>query len=265
MSASTAEGTTAVKVETTAADGSPVVIEGEIVGPAGEENSSPGTVAVPAPAEVITSDLTKGEARKLADRIKRNLSSSVDQAEKMNKSVEDAATLMIEAYSKRIWLALDEESWEDFVSEELGEVRFRLDRAVRQSLVYRMREEAHMSQRAIAPVFGIDQKTVSNDVRQMKRELGIEAPTKVVGKDGKVYDDGDKPTKVKPIEQRFTVAVTKCETQVNALFDLSTEDGFAEAAGTIAKANRADLAKLIDSLKAVQERLQNDAPDDTEG
>lgn len=258
---------------TTTADttDAPEVIEGEIVdgtegpatdgppadqeAPAGEDNSS-GEVAVPA-AQVEKSDLTEKEARTLAGKIKKGLNGAADLTERMNKSVNDSVGLMSEAYSKRIWLALGQESWEDFVNAELGDVRVRLERGVRQSLAYQMAEQAHMTTRAIAPVFGVDQKTVSNDLRQVRRELGVEAPNKTTGKDGKKYDSTHTRTrKPRPVEERFAATVDKADVLVSDLVSLSVEDGFAEAAGAIAKSHRADIARMIDSLRGVQERLQ---------
>jgi len=252
-----------------AADETSQVIEGEIVeategpsttedAPAGEDNSS-GEVAVPdAPeAQVETSDLTEKEARTLAGKIKKGLNGAADLTERMNKSVDDSVGLMAEAYGKRIWLALGQASWEDFVNAELGEVRVRLERGVRQSLAYRMSETAHMTTRAIAPVFGVDQKTVSNDLRQVRRELGVEAPSRVTGRDGSSHPATVTRTrKPRPVEERFQTVIDKADELVQDLVALSVEDGFAEAAGAIAKAHRKDIARMIDSLRGVQERLQ---------
>lgn len=223
---------------------------------AGEETSS-GDLAVPDSKAVETSDLTEKEARSLAAKIKKGLNGAADLTERMNKSVDDSVGLMAEAYGKRIWLALGQASWEDFVSTELGEVRVRLERGVRQSLAYQMAETAHMTTRAIAPVFGVDQKTVSNDLRQVRRELGVNAPGKATGKDGKVYDKTHaRPRKQKPVEERFASAIEKADAVVGDLVAMSVEDGFAEAAGAVAKTHRAGIARLIDSLKGVQDRLQ---------
>jgi len=249
---------------TTDAANAPEVIEGEVVdgntGPEGEDKSSGADVAVPAqrePEAPQTSDLTEAQARKLADRIKKDLNGAADLTERMNKSIDGVADLMADAYSKRIWLALDAPDWETFVSTELGDVRVRLERGVRQSLVYRMAEAAHMSTRAIAPVFGVDQKTVSNDLRQVRRELGSDAaPTPTRGKDGKEYTSSSPGRKPKPIEDRFTQVIEKADKWVGDLVALSTEDGFTGLAGEVAKRHRADLARLIDALKGVQDRLQ---------
>lgn len=258
MTSATTTDEATVAVEATTTEGDSVVIEGTVVepteGPAAGEESSSTAIAVQ-PAEV--SDLSKGEARKLADKIKKGLNGAADLTERMNNSVETAAELMAEAYSKRIWLALGRDTWEDFVSSELGEVRVRLERGVRQGLVYRMVEQSHMSTRAIAPVFGVDQKTVSNDVRQIRRELGVEAPTKVRGKDDKEYAATQtRQRKPKPVTDRFAETADKVDKAIGDLVSFSTEEGFSEVAGEIAKAHRADLARWLDSLKGIQDRLQ---------
>jgi len=248
----------------------PEVIEGEIVddtqGPqgdapetSGEEGSSPAEGTEAQSAEVAeVSDLTERQARSLTEKIKKGLTSAADTHDKLNKQVGDAAELMSEAYQKRIWLALDEESWEDFVNKELGEVRYRLERSVRQSLVYQLNAgPAHMSTRAIAPVLGVDQKTVSNDLRQVKRELGVTAAP-VVGTDGKNYTEAatvPRPRKPKPIQDRFLAAIEKADQAVGDLVALSVEDGWDDAVGAVAKSHRKDIARLLDSLKGVQDRL----------
>lgn len=250
-------------------------VEGEIVentqGPAdtaGEENTSPATVPAPrveVEVEVEVSELTAKQAKALAERIKKGLTGAADSVEKMNKTVEDAATLMAEAFDKKIWLAMELPDWDAFVAAELGELRLRLERGVRRSLVYRMSDMAHMSTRAIAPVIGVDQKTVSNDLRYVRAELGIEAPAKVAGKDGKVYEgtDAPKPRKVKPLADRFVSALTKAETGVYALIDLADEEGWDEAAPVIGKPGLADVKKMIDLLRSIEKQLE-DAGEATE-
>jgi hypothetical protein len=229
----------------------------ETEAPAGEDSSSGAEAAV-----AVTSELSEKQARTLTEKIKRGLNGAVVTTDKLNQQVEGAAELMAEAYSKRIWLALGEESWDDFVGKELGEVRVRLERSVRQSLVYQLNAgPAHMSTRAIAPVLGVDQKTVSNDLRQVKRELGVTTPTPVVGQDGKTYTETSTPTvprqrRPKPILDRFEAAIEKADSAVGDLTALSVEDGWDDAVGDVRKAHKAALARLIDSLKGVQDRLQ---------
>lgn len=241
------------------------VIEGEVVasteGPATDasgENASSGVVAnVPEPE---TSELNEKQARTLTEKIKKGLTGAADTHDKLNTQVATAAELMSEAFAKRIWLALGETSWEDFVAQELGEVRYRLERTVRQSLVYQLTTgPAHMSTRAIAPVLGVDQKTVSNDLRQVRKELNV-APAPVVGQDGKTYAAAPevptpRPRRAKPIEDRFTAAIEAADKFVGDLVTLSVEEGWEQVVGAVAKTHRADIARLLDSLKGVQDRL----------
>ena len=263
---------------TTTENTAPEVIEGEIVdqteGPqadapapeadaapapaAGEDSSSgeePGTEV----AEV--SDLTEKQARTLTEKIKKGLNGAADTNDRLNKQVGDAAELMTEAYQKKIWLALGEESWAEFVNKELGEVRVRLERSVRQTISYALNTgPAHMPSRVIAPILGVDQKTVVNDLRQVKRELGVTTTTPVVGQDGKVYTETSVPAvprqrRAKPIEDRFAAAIEKADAAVGDLTALSVEDGWDDAVGAVRKTHKAAVARLIDSLKGVQDRL----------
>lgn len=273
MTTTTAE-TAAVEVETTT--GETVVVEGEIVesheGPqpnATEDNSSvvdgeavegSGEVAVrdAAPAkEVEKSDLSEAQAKRLTDRIKKAVTDTADRTTKLLDSVDSTTALMAEAYTKRIWIALGEETWEDYVNKELGEVRLKLDRAARQGLSYQLSSSAHMPTRAIAPILGVDQKTVSNDLRQVRRERGEDSAATVTAADGRTMQATQtRPRRQKPIEDRFDAALTKAEEFVNTLADISQEEGFAEAAGEVAKRQRRNLAQLADKIKAVQERIQ---------
>jgi DNA-binding transcriptional regulator YhcF (GntR family) len=239
-------------------------VEGEIVdGPSPEEG-----VDAPAPdegsqdqvnavvGEVVKPELSKAEARKLTTQIKKDLTAGADSAEKMNKSLEEAADLMAEAYGKKVWISLDHESWEAYVGAELGEVRVRLERGMRQSLVYRMAQK-ELSTRAVGAILGVDQKTVSNDLRQMQRD-GYTLPDKVQTRKGTTAKKAaPRKAKVKPIADRFTAAIEKLDGPVGDLVALTVEDGFEAAAGEVAKRHRADVARMIDSLRGVQERMQS--------
>lgn len=232
------------------------IIEGEIVdtneGPqqAGEENSS-GEVATRDTTDakpVEKSDLSKREALALTKKLKSNLQSS--------------AELLMDAYTKRIWLAFDYQSWAEYLHIEIGEYRVRLPQTERRELAARMKTEAKMSQHAIADALGWDQKTISNDLRALREEQGTGpdgAPGEgqVVGQDGKVYKETHTRARAaKPIEDRFAGVITKLDQFVGDLTAISAEEDFAEVAGSVAKTHRADIARLIDSLKGVQDRLQ---------
>lgn len=240
---------------TPAADTTAPPLEGEVLdAPAKPEPEKATENAVV--GEVVKPELSKAEARKLTAQIKKDLNSTATSAEAMNKALNEAADLMAEAYGKKVWLSLDFGSWEDYVAAELGEVRIRLERTVRQGLVYQMAQK-ELSTRAVAAIIGVDQKTVSNDLRQIRRERGEDAPSTVKTRAGKTQKTATaRKPRVKPIEDRFAAAIEKLDGPIGDLVSLSVEDGFDDVAGAIAKTHRRDVARLIDSLRGVQERMQ---------
>lgn len=102
----------------------------------------------PARCDVIAED-----ARRLTDRIK--------------VAVEGTWHLIEEAYLSRAWSALGYTSWDDYCTREFGTSRLRLPREDRQEVVASLREIG-MSTRAIAAGIGVQQKTVVNDLQQVK-------------------------------------------------------------------------------------------------
>lgn len=88
-----------------------------------------------------------------------------------------------QAYGDRDWLTLGYADWQSYVDEEFGATRLRLPFEHRQKAVTELRL-AGMSQRAIGTTLGVDQKTVSNDLRSGEE---FSSPEPVVGLDGKTY------------------------------------------------------------------------------
>jgi len=266
---STATATGPETVEVVTLTGDVVEVETREVGgtappadAAGEEKSSPGTeVAKPAkPAKAVEkSELTKAQARKLTNDIAKAVGKAADTAESLADLAAKASDLMAEAFQKKAYLALDFPSWEDYVHSELGEGRVKLDRTVRQEITYRLADQAKMSTRAIAPVLGVDQKTVSNDLRQVRRELGVEAAT-VQGTDGKNYSAPStterKPRKPsKPVNERWDAVASQVFELLDQLRSFQSEEDYESLAGQIAKAHRGDLPMWIDTIKALQKGL----------
>lgn len=89
------------------------------------------------------------------------------------------------AYAARDWDALGYADWDSYVDEEFGASRMRLPVEHRQKAVTELRL-AGMSQRAIGSALGVDQKTVSNDLRPAAGEENS-SPAAVTGIDGKTY------------------------------------------------------------------------------
>lgn len=85
-------------------------------------------------------------------------------------------------YVGRAWLALGFASWDELCDAHLG-ARIALPRSERREAVTEMRQ-AGMSTRAIGSALGVDQKTISNDLRS--EELSsVEQPARVISLDGR--------------------------------------------------------------------------------
>lgn len=90
-----------------------------------------------------------------------------------------------DAYRDRDWATLGYESWEQYVDGEFSETRVRLTADERREAVAELRF-AGMSQRAIGTALGVDQKTVSNDLRALATEENSSVgPERIVSLDGR--------------------------------------------------------------------------------
>lgn len=103
------------------------------------------------------------EAERLTDRIRYTAMSVRDGVEKLQQ-------LVTEAQEGQAHLALGYPSWTAYIADVMGEDPLRLrDREERREVVSWLAGQG-MSTRAIAPVVGVDQKTVSNDLRSPREE-----------------------------------------------------------------------------------------------
>jgi DNA-binding Lrp family transcriptional regulator len=194
---------------------------------------------------VEKSELTPGDARKLTARLRTGLENSIE--------------LFVTAYSKRIWLALGHASWQEYLDAELGDLRVSFPREDRKRMVAQMvQPPSKMSTRAIASALGVDQKTVSNDLAELRAEGVISVPSTRVGVDG-VEQSAEKaertvdPEKVAAkFVERVTRVFEKLDGFVGDLTDLSNDDLWEQEAGQIAQRHRADMARLLDSLNRGQ-------------
>lgn len=196
---------------------------------------------VPAPAPVEEkSSFTRAKATKLVEKLKG--------------SVEASAELFIEAYKGRIWLALDHASWADFLNAELGELRPRLPKAQRLELVASLKTEAKMSQTAIADALGVDQKTVSTDLREL-REQGNEAGSqRSVGQDNKEYGGTrEGVVRTKSFEKKADEAFGRLDKAIGDLTELTAENEYEEELGRIASKYRSDVGRAMAFLGALRD------------
>lgn len=97
-------------------------------------------------------------ARKITERLRL-------QATNYQEAREKVLATLAEARDGGAAELLGYVSWTAYMAEVFGDAPLRLERDARQELVAELAAEG-MSTRAIAPIVGVDQKTVSNDLRQ---------------------------------------------------------------------------------------------------
>lgn len=144
--------------------------------------------------------LSPGEAQRLTQRIKLTASTIRDNLFKLRNLVE-------EAKNSNAWQVLGFQSWTAYLADTLADEPMRLGREERQELVGYLSGEG-LSTRAIAPIVGVDNKTVHNDIKravefstpapspvevgevedaQGETHVSPSEPVKVTGLDGKTY------------------------------------------------------------------------------
>lgn len=128
--------------------------------------------------ETTTTVMTEDEARRITERIRYTALSVRDGVEKLQR-------LVGEAQAGSAHLALGYPSWTAYLADVLGDEPMRLPREERREIVAWLSGEG-MSTRAIAPIVGVDQKTVSNDVRTLPAGEEISSPPTIATTEGVV-------------------------------------------------------------------------------
>jgi hypothetical protein len=100
----------------------------------------------------IVDDMTAEEALAVTEAIRGHLT--------------DVWDLVVDAYTRRAWAALEYESWDEYCDGEFGDTRLRLPREERSELVHSLRH-AGLSLRAIASATGHSVNTVQSDQAQV--------------------------------------------------------------------------------------------------
>ena len=212
--------------------------------------------------EVIEPDevMSKRDATSLNKKIQACAKKVADQSWELLSLLETAAT-------GSIHVALGYASWPAWFSENVGSDVG--DRDNRKRLNTLMSGKG-MSQRAIAASLGVDQKTVSNDLR----ESGEENSSPVIGLDGKTYtrpeeaeedwdddddvidgeviEDDEAPARREPLPAQMTEAVDHIVHGVNLLTEVTEDDRFIKARKGFATTH---LEPLQESLAVLQEAI----------
>lgn len=95
----------------------------------------------------------------------------------IREGMEKLQGLVAEAKAGNAHVALGYPSWTAYLADVLGKEPMRLDRAERQELVGYLAGEG-MSTRAIAPIVGVDNKTVHNDLKRTAGPVEISTPAR---------------------------------------------------------------------------------------
>lgn len=102
-----------------------------------------------------------------------------ESLESAKASLEAAAEQIIWQIEHQVWTVLGYASWNDMREAEYGGAAFMVPRAERPELVARMRRSG-LTQQEIADTAGVDQKTISNDLRDLNRntpnQTGLNEP-----------------------------------------------------------------------------------------
>lgn len=136
-------------------------------------------------SEIATTDMTLEEARRITERIRVVGRTYAEARDKL-------AALITEAQERRAWEVLGFSSWTEYVAEVFSDEPLRLSRDERREIVGEL-SDAGMSTRAIAPIVGVDQKTISNDLRRPREEISSPAPEAAPSEAEEALDLGGGP------------------------------------------------------------------------
>ena len=107
----------------------------------------------------VVQTITADEARRLTERIRLTAHSARESIEKLHALVD-------EAKAGNAHIALGYSSWTAYLADVMGEEPLRLARDQRQELVGFLAGEG-MSTRAIAPIVGVSQSSIRDDLKQV--------------------------------------------------------------------------------------------------
>lgn len=181
--------------------------------------------------------------------------------EKIKTAAANSSDLFIQAWNNRIWLSYGDQfktgkgSAHDFlewIKVELAEDRPRLPKAKRLELVASIKTEGRVSQSVVAEIVGLDQKTVSNDLRDAESQ-GVEVDRTSVGADGKTYTRSRGASgREKSFGDKLDAFVKMAYNGLEKLQELRVEDEW----DTSARAWRQDFARLSSEFAALRDTLE---------
>jgi len=182
------------------------------------------------------------------------------------KVSDNAATLLDlleEAAVGQIHVAMGYDNWAAYVKDAVNITPADINE--RKALVSMMSGKG-LSQRAIANVVGVDQKTISNDLRSSEENSSVD----ITGLDGRAYKRKEKEPapepldveeveppaeKIRPVSQDFRDEMYNLQNTVAAFKDILEDERFPKATKAIAKRHMNDLQDAIKDLQGVIDAL----------
>lgn len=196
----------------------------------------------------VVEPLDKVKAEKLDKRIRRLAQASAEHMDQL-------AALVEEAKAAAIHVALGFPSWPAYLMDAVQIAP--TDKAERKMLATLMYSEG-LSQRAIAAVLDVDQKTVSNDLRSGEEN----SSTATAGVDGKSYKRKPKGAAPQPkVPQPLNIVVSDVVAALNNAVDgitsIADDDRFTANRDKFVS-HRPDLQRAIETLQKVVDKLDGD-------
>lgn len=195
-------------------------------------------------------ELLPGDARRLTERIRLIAGAVADNMQKLRELVDQAR-------SGNAHAVLGYASWTAYITDLFGDEPLRLARDVRQELVAELASQG-MSTRAIAPIVGVDNKTVHRDIAAVANATPAPAPLDppmvVDEATGEILDD--EPEQVTATEHTETVK-TKTVTGLDGKTYQKATPSEPRRKSITDEAYKANLA-----LFAAVERIRSIADDD---
>lgn len=216
-----------------------------------------------------------GEARRITERIRVT---AVTFAESRQRLID----LVQVAKDGQAHVALGYASWTGYLSEVLGEEPMRLTRDDRKEMVQLLAAEG-MSTRAIAPIVGVSNKTVHQDLASEvlpkvtpepptiatadrvivaeQRHVNIDSgeitePPTITGMDGKQYTRPTKPApRAEALPSQFSSAIVELNRVMTRLHKLQENNRFTANKNQIATLHGSDLARAISELQTLADAL----------
>jgi DNA-binding Lrp family transcriptional regulator len=138
-------------------------------------------------------------------------------ADKVRSGIEDLAPALIALWEGSLWRALRDAdggnaypTWAAMCKAEFHGVTITLPKDQRQRIVREFLVELGMAMRAIAATLDVDEGTVRNDVKQLRRDSAVVVPAKSTGQDGRVR----KSTRARRVRKGTSSAPVKVKVTV---------------------------------------------------